>query len=337
MIIPTKTSSGSYDIIVGRGKINSAGQHLNLSRKVMIVTDTGVPRQYVESIAKSSKTPVIHTFEMGEGSKTFETYQSILSHMIKENFTRTDAVVAVGGGVVGDVAGFVASTFMRGIDFYNVPTTLLSQVDSSIGGKTAVDFMGIKNIVGAFYPPKCVIVDPDTLETLEPRQFSNGMAEAIKMAATCDGELFEFIEKCDASDKESIDFIITRSLLIKKRVVEEDEREGGLRRVLNFGHTLAHAIESAGEFSSLYHGECVGLGMLSMCDKSVRERLLSVLEKFSLPTRFSFDKEVLISSARHDKKLAGEDIFLVFVKEIGTFEFRRVAFCEFEEMIRKGE
>lgn len=337
MIIPTKTSQGNYDIIVGRGKINEAEKYLNLSRKVMIVTDTGVPEQYVQSIVKKCKTPVIHTFEMGEGSKNFDTFQGILAHMIEENFTRTDAVVAVGGGVVGDVAGFVASTFMRGIDFYNIPTTLLSQVDSSIGGKTAVDFMGIKNIVGAFYPPKCVIVDPDTLSTLHPRQFSNGMAEAVKMAATCDRELFEFIEKCDASDKESIDFIITRSLLIKKRVVEEDEHEGGLRRVLNFGHTLAHAIESAGEFSSLYHGECVGLGMLSMCDEKVRARLLSVLEKFSLPTRFDFDADVLISSARHDKKLAGNDIFLVFVKEIGEFEFRRVPFGEFEGMIRKGE
>ncbi len=337
MIIPTKTSSGNYDIIVGRGKLNSADKYLNLSRKVMIVTDTGVPEEYVQSVAKVCKNPVIHTFKMGEGSKNFDTFQSILSHMIEENFTRTDAVVAVGGGVVGDVAGFVASTFMRGIDFYNIPTTLLSQVDSSIGGKTAVDFMGIKNIVGAFYPPKCVIVDPNTLSTLDPRQFSNGMAEAIKMASTCDKELFEFIEKCDMGDKESIDFIITRSLLIKKRVVEEDEREGGLRRVLNFGHTLAHAIESAGEFSSLYHGECVGLGMLLMSDESVRERILKVLEKFSLPTKFDFDKDVLIASARHDKKLAGDDIFLVFVKKIGEFEFRRVPFSEFEEMIVKGE
>ncbi len=335
MTIPVLTSVGSYNIILERGALKKADEHLNLSRRVLIVTDTGVPKEYAESVAEKCKEPVIYTIEQGEASKTLDTFKTLLAVLVEHGFTRTDAVVAVGGGVVGDLSGFVASTFMRGIDFYNIPTTLLSQVDSSVGGKTAVDFMGIKNIVGAFYPPKCVIVDPDTLKTLPDRQLSNGMAEAVKMSVTCDRELFEFFETCDTSDTSYLDFVIARSLLIKKKVVEEDEREGGLRRVLNFGHTLAHAIESVSGFSAFYHGECVALGMLTLSSESVRARLIPILEKFSLPTSFSADTDALLDACRHDKKLMGDKIALVCVDRVGEFEFKTLPFSEFEKMIRE--
>lgn len=335
MIIPVKTSQGFYDIILERGVLARVGEHLNLNRRVLIVTDTGVPEEYAKTVASACKTPVIHTIPEGEASKTLDTFKALLETLVENGFTRTDCVVAVGGGVVGDLSGFAASAFMRGIDFYNIPTTFLSEVDSSVGGKTAVDFMGIKNIVGAFYPPKCVIIDPDTLKTLPSRQVSNGIAESIKMAATCDKELFEFLETCNPTSENSIDFIIARSLLIKKHVVEKDEKESGLRRVLNFGHTLAHAIESCGSFSELYHGECVALGMLPMCDSGVKERLLNVLKRFSLPTEINADPDKIIEFARHDKKMSGDSINLIHVSKIGTFEERRIPFSEYETLIKE--
>ncbi len=333
MIIPVKTSQGNYDIILEKGALKNASRYLNLDRRTLIVTDTGVPAEYAQTLAAMCKTPVVHTIAEGEESKNLDTFRELLEVLVKNGFTRTDCVVAVGGGVVGDLSGFAASAFMRGIDFYNIPTTLLSQVDSSVGGKTAVDFMGIKNIVGAFYPPKCVIVDPATLKTLPQRQISNGLAEAIKMSATSDRELFEYFENADPDEENFLDFVIAHSLLIKKSVVEKDERESGLRRVLNFGHTLAHAIESVCGFENLYHGECVALGMLSMCSEEVRGRLEKILKKFSLPTEFSADSASLLEACRHDKKLMGDKIALVWVEKVGGFEFRTVPFSDFEKII----
>ena len=176
MIIPVKTGNGGYNIYLERGALKKAGELLNLDRKVLIVTDSGVPSDYAKTVASICKEPFIVTIEQGEPSKCFNTFKMLLSKLVKGNFTRNDCVVAVGGGVVGDLAGFVAASFMRGIDFYNIPTTVLSQVDSSIGGKVAIDFEGYKNIVGAFYPPKAVIIDSDTLKTLPARQISNGLA-----------------------------------------------------------------------------------------------------------------------------------------------------------------
>lgn len=235
--------------------------------------------------------------------------------MLKEQFTRKDCVVAVGGGVVGDLAGFAASCYMRGIDFYNIPTTLLSQVDSSIGGKTAIDLCGVKNIVGAFYQPKAVLVDPDILATLSEEQFACGAAEIIKMAATFDEELFDFIEK--NSIKSQLEEIIARALKIKARVVEEDERESNLRKVLNFGHTLGHGIESV---TGLLHGQCVALGMIPMTDISVRKRLLSVLKKENLPTKCDADTDKVIEAVIHDKKAEDNIIVTIQVEKIGSYK-----------------
>jgi 3-dehydroquinate synthase len=335
MIIPVKTSQSGYDIILSRGALSNVSDYLNLDRRVLVVTDSGVPEEYSRTVASHCKTPHIFTFPEGEASKNLDTFKDILKALVENGFTRSDCIVAVGGGVVGDLSGFAASAFMRGIDFYNIPTTLLSQVDSSVGGKTAVDFMGIKNIVGAFYPPKCVIIDPDTLKTLPKRQISNGLAESVKMAATSDRELFEFLETCDINAPCSLDFIIARSLLIKKKVVEQDEHETGLRRVLNFGHTLAHAIESCANFGELYHGECVALGMIPMCSESVRNRLIEIFKRLELPSSFNSSTEDLIEFSRHDKKLSGNTLSLIYVGEVGSFEERKIPFEEYEQIIRR--
>ena len=179
----------SYDIILGCGVLSSAEEYLNLNRKTLILTDNGVPSQYARTITNKCREAFVYTIEQGEESKKLSNFEKILSFMAQNRFTRTDCVVAVGGGVVGDLAGFVAASYMRGIDFYNVPTTLLSQVDSSIGGKVAIDLGGYKNIVGAFYQPKCVLIDPEVLLTLDIRQIRAGLVEALKMATTNDEKL----------------------------------------------------------------------------------------------------------------------------------------------------
>lgn len=333
--INVKTSVGGYDIAVQRGALNNIKELLKLDRKVLVVTDDGVPSRYSDAVVNASASSVKVVLKQGEASKSLDNFAILLRTMVENGFTRSDCVVAVGGGVVGDVSGFAASAYMRGIDFYNIPTTLLSQVDSSIGGKTAVDFMGIKNIVGAFYHPKKVVIDPETLSTLPKRQIANGLAESLKMSLTNDPELFEIFENGDVDAE--IDNIIVRSLLIKKNVVEADERESGLRRVLNFGHTLAHGVETANGMENYYHGECVAMGMVPMCAPSVRERLLPVLRKLSLPSSIdSLDVEAVISACSHDKKLTGDDITVVYVPEIGKFEFKKLPFSEFKKVIKEA-
>ncbi len=332
MIIPLNLGEQSYDIVLERGALNKAKDYLRLDRKCLIVTDSGVPQKYAEAIKKQSYEGYVVTVKAGEESKCFENYKLILEKMIEHSFTRTDCVIAVGGGVVGDLSGFVASSYMRGIDFYNIPTTLLSQVDSSIGGKVAIDFNGVKNIVGAFHQPKKVLIDPDTLKTLDKRQLNAGLCEAIKMALTSDKTLFEVIKNCEDIYK-NIDTVIEKALNIKKNVVEIDPKEKGLRKILNFGHTIGHAIESE---TGLLHGECVALGMLPVCSYEVKTELKRVLEKYSLPTTINVDADTLFSYIVHDKKASGDKITVIFVEEIGSYIMKQINVCEIKKYISGG-
>ncbi len=333
MILPVNTSMGQYNIILERGSINKIEQHYDVNKRALVVTDSGVPTKYSEKVASQFKNAVIKVIPQGEKSKCFDTYKELLQVLSENEFSRSDCVVAVGGGVVGDLSGFTAATYMRGIDFVNIPTTLLSQVDSSIGGKTAIDFGGYKNTVGAFYQPKAVVIDPDVLSTLSNRQFNNGLAESIKMAATSDAELFSILENSNAY--ENIDTVIERSLKIKRAVVEEDEKETGLRRVLNFGHTAAHAIETATGLGDYLHGECVAMGMLAFSSPSVRERIKNVLLKYNLPCEISFSSDDLLTAVRHDKKANSKGVNAVVVNEIGGFEFKFIEFNELDRIIKE--
>ena len=312
----------SYDIHVERGCLERAGELMNLDRRVLVVTDSGVPKAYARRVAAQCREAHVEVIPEGEASKCVAMWQRLLSAMLAHGFTRRDCVVAVGGGVVGDLAGFAAASFMRGIDFYNIPTTVLSQVDSSIGGKTAIDLDGIKNIVGAFHQPKCVLVDPDTLATLPARQVSNGLAEAVKMGLTSDADLFALFERGDALSH--MEEVITASLRVKQAVVEADEKEQGLRKVLNFGHTIGHGIESFEGLNGLYHGECVALGMLPVCGEALRPRVQRVLEGLHLPTRVALRREAVRDAMQHDKKSAGGTVTETFVSEPGSFTFREV-------------
>ena len=323
-----------YDINIGCGLLDKAGEVWRLDRRAFIVTDSGVPCEYAERVAACAKEARIVTVAEGEGSKSAEVYTRLLGEMVDFGLTRSDCAIAVGGGVVGDLTGFLAATYMRGIDFYNAPTTLLSQVDSSIGGKTAINLGGVKNIVGAFHQPRGVIVDIDTLKTLPKRQVSNGLCEALKMAMTSDAELFSVFENEEIGE-ENLEKIITAALKIKKAVVEQDERESGIRRILNFGHTFGHAIEAEEELHGLYHGECVAIGMLPVCSRDVRERLLPLLKKLGLPYSYGGDIENALGFISHDKKCEGDTINIVTVSKIGSYEIKKMTVSDFCEAVRK--
>lgn len=333
MIIPINLGEKSYDIVLERGALKKAGGLLGIpdGRKVLVVTDSGVPEEYVNTVAKSFSKSHTFVFPQGEQSKNFETYMQICQTLCDNSFTRKDAVIAVGGGVTGDMAGFAAATYMRGIDFYNIPTTLLSQVDSSIGGKTAIDLGKIKNIIGAFHQPKKVIIDPDVLSTLPDRHLKNGLAEALKAGIIMDKELFGIFLEGKAEDK--IDEVINRSLLVKKKVVEEDEKEAGLRKVLNFGHTVGHAIEASVPFGELYHGECVALGMVPFCGNEIKEKVISALKKSGLPCSYSFNRDRVKEIMTHDKKSLGKKISVVKSDEIGSFYFEEMTADEIMNLI----
>ena len=320
----------SYEIVHERGALNKLKKYLKLDRKVLIVTDSGVQKEYAEKVSAQCAEAFVITIPEGEQSKNVDNYLLILRELLKNNFTRRDCVIAVGGGVCGDMAAFAASTYMRGICFYNIPTTVLSMVDSSIGGKTAIDFEGVKNVVGSFFQPSAVIIDADVLKSLDPRQVSAGLSEAIKMAATSDEKLFEFIENSRDLNADIAE-IIERANAVKKAVVEEDPEEKGLRKVLNFGHTVGHAVESAAK-GRLLHGECVAIGMMFMCSDEAKGRLEAVLNKYSLPTRSEFSPKELVELMKHDKKAGADGVSTVYVNKIGSFEFRKMNWDELSKI-----
>lgn len=331
MEITVELGKNSYPIFIQRGILSRADSYMNLQRKVLVVTDSGVPAQYAQSVAGCCKDATIVTIPQGEGSKNLDNFAHLCRTMLQNSFTRTDCVVAVGGGVVGDLAGFAASAFMRGIDFYNIPTTVLSQVDSSVGGKVAIDMDGVKNCVGAFHQPKAVLIDPDVLSTLPQRQIANGLAEAVKMALTFDEALVRLFETDDPYQK--IDEIIAASVQLKAAVVKADEKESGLRRVLNFGHTIGHGIETAAGLDALYHGECVALGMLPMCSNALRPRVQAILKKLSLPTACSVDPQVVWEAMSHDKKRSGDAITVVYCQKAGGFRLQEIPLQDLKETV----
>ena len=324
MKLTMQLGSRSYDIILKSGCLANLYQFANVAnRKVFILTDSGVPEQYAQTVLAQCPNGMVYTVPQGEASKSLKVYGQVLQAMLEFNMTRKDLLVAVGGGVVGDLGGFCAASYMRGIDFINCPTTTLSMIDSSIGGKTAVDLGDTKNIVGAFWQPKLVIVDPDTLSTLPRRHFINGLAEAVKASLLADPELFAIFENGDVDAQ--IGEIICRSLRFKKGIVEQDETEQGMRKALNFGHTIGHGIEAVKGIKGrrtvgLFHGECVALGMLPMIEsKALQKRVRAVYRRLGLPTRTTYDKEKVLAEMLHDKKAQSGQITIIKVPGLGCW------------------
>ena len=323
----------SYPILIQKGAISSIHSLINTNRKIALITDSGVPTKWVDSIQNQCDNVFIYTIPQGESSKCLTQYQAILTQLIKNDMTRKDAIIALGGGVVGDLAGFVAATYMRGIDFYNIPTTLLSQVDSSVGGKVAIDMGGYKNIVGAFWQPKAVIIDPHVLSTLPKRQINNGLVEALKSGLIQDKTLVSLFKE------KTLDIaqIVTRSILVKKEVVQQDEKEKGLRAILNFGHTIGHAIESAYGLDTYLHGECVAMGMLFYIENpKLKEEVLNIYQRLELPKVPKYDVNTLINFISHDKKNAGTTISTIHVKKAGSCTIEKESLKHIRSRLEKG-
>lgn len=325
----------SYPILLERGCLGRLLSHLDLGRKVLLVTDEGVPNAYVRRVFAQCPEGYAAVLPQGEASKSLDCFGALLSRMLELGFGREDAVLALGGGVVGDLAGFVAASYMRGVDFINCPTTTLAQVDSSIGGKVAVNLSGAKNIAGAFYQPIFVAVDPDALSTLPARHYAAGLAEAVKAGLIGDPALFGLFE--DKEIESSLLEILRRSLLVKKALVERDEQEAGPRAALNFGHTLGHAIESLEGLGGLYHGECVALGMLPMIeDGALRVRTERVYEALGLPRRIRYDGAAVHQFLKKDKKASAGYVTLVRVPALGQYRLDRVPLSDLVAIVGEG-
>ncbi len=327
----------SYDILIEPHLLEKIPHDLKtspLGNKYAIITDSNVRGLYGESLLRSLKKEGVNAclldFPAGERSKNIETVYSLIRSLIENGLDRKSAVIALGGGVVGDVAGFTASIFMRGIPCIQVPTTLLAQVDSSIGGKTAVDTAEGKNLVGLFFQPKRVYIDPATLNTLPKREFANGLAEIIKHGIICDGEFFRFLEeniaKIKKMDPEPLTRAIWVSCKIKKEVVEEDPKEENKRAILNYGHTIGHAVEACNAYKKYLHGEAVAIGMNYEGRLAVNkgfwredelERQNRLLEEAGLPVQGDFDPKEIVKTMHRDKKAEAGTIMFVLPKKIG--------------------
>lgn len=334
-----------YDILIEHGILDNAGEHirpLTKAIRAVIISDTNVSPIYSDrvkdSLEKSGFETSVFVFEAGESSKRLSTIEKMYTHLFENNITRTDIIVALGGGVTGDMAGFAAATYLRGIDFVQIPTSLLAQVDSSVGGKTAVDLPAGKNLVGAFWQPVLVLIDPDTLHTLPGKFFKDGLGEVVKYGCIRSASLFERLENENAKD--FIDDIIFECVSIKRDVVEHDERDTGERAILNFGHTLGHALEKLNGYTNLTHGEAVAAGSAIITRISERhgltaqgtaQRLENLLKKYDLPVTSEFPLAEIVNATRGDKKSTGKSIKFVFLKEIGECFVQKINAADFGE------
>ncbi|MBQ7505618.1 MAG: 3-dehydroquinate synthase [Ruminococcus sp.] len=340
-------TSAPYDILIERGLIAKTGsfvKNVSNAKKVCVITDSNVGAFYGETVVKSLKEAgfdtAMFTFEAGEKNKRLDTISAMYSFIADFNMSRKDLVVALGGGVTGDMAGFAAATYMRGINFVQIPTSLLAQVDSSVGGKTGVDIEQGKNLVGAFLQPILVIIDPDTLETLPDKYLSDGMGEVIKYGCIKDKELFETLENNNAYD--IIEDIICTCVSIKRDVVERDEKESGERMLLNFGHTLGHSLEKIYNFEGLSHGQAVAIGMVKitaageragLTEQGCAERVKALCEKYNLPTSDKASAQEIARVCQSDKKASGGYVNLVLLNSIGDSFIRPTKLSELESFI----
>ena len=327
-----------YEIIIDENLMQYSGNYIkNVShaKQILIITDDIVNELYsnklTDSLIKNGFEVFLFVFSHGEVSKNIQTLERVYSFLIKNKFTRSDLIIALGGGVPGDLAGFVAATYMRGIDFIQIPTSLLSQLDSSIGGKNGVNLSHGKNLIGTFYQPKLVLIDVNTLKTLPKQSVSDGIAEAIKYALIKSSKLFYLIKNNDF--EYILKDLIFECINIKKSIIEKDEYEKADRKLLNFGHTLAHAIEKFYDFKGYTHGQAVSVGMarttlsgekLGITRPGTYSELISVLEKYNLPYQINCDMDKIVEIAKVDKKATGEFFDLVLIKELGNAFIKRI-------------
>jgi len=341
--ISVRVESASYEVLTGPGALQQLAAEvarLGNYSAIGLLTDQHIwphwGEQVKASLASLGAPLTVHLLPPGEEYKTLAEYGRALEFFLSAGLDRGSLLVNLGGGVVGDLGGFVAATLMRGLDFVQCPTTLLAQVDASVGGKVAIDHAGGKNLVGVFAQPRLVVADTLTLATLPARQLSNGLAEVVKYGLIEDFSLFELLENqaeaALAGDPELLEELVYRSIVIKARIVAEDERDFGVRQLLNFGHTFAHGLEAALDYSGLLHGEAVGLGMLMAATYAefegtgpagLADRLAGLLRKLRLPTEVTgLSKQAMLGKMAKDKKRLGSELKLVLPTGLGQSEVR---------------
>lgn len=345
----TVSASKEYSVLIGTNLIANLAEYVTdvtKASKIAIISDSNVWPLYgnlAEKSLRDCNIDVCHfVFPAGEPSKNGQTYLQILNFLAEEKLTRTDAIIALGGGVVGDLTGFAAATYLRGIAYVQIPTTLLAMVDSSVGGKTAIDLPAGKNLAGAFYQPNLVLCDIAALETLPDTYFIDGCAEVIKYGVLYDEALFEhLLLKGPAFDR---NYVITRCVELKKNVVCCDEFDTGARQKLNLGHTLGHAVERNSDFK-ISHGQAVAIGMalvakaaskLQFCTEETHQKIIAILKQFALPINTEDSVETLYNCALSDKKRAGSTLNLIIPKQIGDCIIHPTPITELKSFIKAG-
>ena len=354
-VVHVSTASRSYDVRVVPGILDSCGQIVRSSaggENAFIVTDTNVGPLYAARVKESLEQEGYVTsgfmFKAGEASKRAGTWASCLETMAEAGLTRDDVVVALGGGVTGDLAGFAAASYMRGCSVVQVPTSLLAMVDSSVGGKTAIDLEAGKNLAGAFWQPSAVIADPCCLRTISHELLTDSCGEVIKHGVLADPELFASLEDKPINEPDyemgELASVIARNVEIKRDVVDADERERGLRQTLNLGHTIGHAVEAASDFE-LGHGTCVAIGLaaiarasasLGICSQETAHRIERVIDAHGLYTDVDLPHEEIVRLAMSDKKRHGDGVNVVLPLEVGKVEVRRISMSEFSALVDAG-
>lgn len=357
MIEITVTASRTYQVLMAQGLLSQAGVRIGevmktrkkRPEKICIVTDDIVHDFYCREVQDALQTQGYETsvfvFPHGEHSKTLKTLSDLLEFLAEQQFTRSDMLVALGGGITGDLTGFAAASYLRGIEFVQIPTTLLAAVDSSVGGKTGVNLKAGKNLAGAFWQPSLVLFDPDTMQTLSPALLRDGIAEAIKAGAIADAELFTMISQCETINApEMLTTLAARAVKIKRAVVEEDERDTGARQLLNFGHTIGHAIEKCSSFE-ISHGHAVAMGMgivskaafaMGWSREDCFTPIRKALRQFHFPLDCPYSASQLTEAARKDKKRLGDTITLVIPQTLGTCILKQIPIEELEHFITIG-
>ncbi len=313
MIIPIEIGSNSYEIIALPHLLDEIDQYIKFSNQTMIITDHNIPTTYIEKISSKAKNISVYTIKAGEESKSLVNYEVIIGRLLESNFTKKDMIIALGGGVVGDLAGFVAATYKRGCRFINIPTSTLAMIDSSLGGKVAINVHNVKNAIGTFYQPEKVLIDLSTLSSLPKRHFNNGLIEAIKAGLIGDKNLFELFTTNQYHLH--LEEVIIKAIYVKKKIIEQDLYDHNIRQVLNLGHTLGHAIESY-YMGEILHGEAVALGLNYALSSELLEKLHKILDNMGMVLNYPFHFKDVLPYILNDKKISSNEIVLVKVDQI---------------------
>ncbi|MFV0381731.1 MAG: 3-dehydroquinate synthase [Breznakia sp.] len=336
MKLTMQTSSKTYNIVIGKHILNTLHNYIDTTRKIFILSDTNIPNIFIDEIIAQCPHHFIFKVTPGETSKSIKTYESVLQACLSFQMARDDLLIAIGGGVIGDLGGFVAASYLRGIDYVFIPTSTQAQVDSSIGGKVAINLDNTKNMVGSFYQPSFVFIDIITLSTLPQRHLMSGLVEALKAGLIKDPILYAYFK--ENTYMQHLEDVIYRSLLVKKTIVEQDEKEQHLRKILNFGHTIGHAIESYYNLKDYFHGECVAMGMpYFIPDETLKKEVIHILKAMKTYDTPNFNNQDLFAYILLDKKRKQDHIDVIEVEKVGHAKIIEKKLCSILKLLEEQQ